>query len=352
VPAFAAVDDAVTLAPRTPGVAAFVNAVLRSFARRGAREREPAPPRDPLTALAARCSFPTWLAERWVERYGAGDAEALMRRSNERPPLHPSGEHARDHARRARPAPAPRKRGSRADASAAAEGSRGGPAAPGRMARVRGRKLRGPGRGVDADRAAPGARARATVADVCAAPGTKTTHLAELMENRGHILAFDREPSRLARVDEAAARLGISIIATRDGAVEALAPSFAAACDGVLVDAPCSNLGVLRRNPEVKWRRRPGDLALASRRQFEILSAAARWYGPAAGSSTRRARSSPRRTRRSCAPSWREARVHAGAARAIPAGRWTPTAGSAACRTATAPTASRPSASAAPAFAV
>jgi len=86
VPAFAAVNDAVTLAPRTPGVDAFVNAVLRSFTRRGAREREPAPPRNPNDALAARCSFPTWLAERWVERYGRADAEALMRALNERPP--------------------------------------------------------------------------------------------------------------------------------------------------------------------------------------------------------------------------------------------------------------------------
>src|SRR5256712_13140697 len=55
VPSFAAANDAVTLAPRTPGVRAFVNAVLRSFARRGPREREPAPPRDPIDALAPRC---------------------------------------------------------------------------------------------------------------------------------------------------------------------------------------------------------------------------------------------------------------------------------------------------------
>jgi 16S rRNA (cytosine967-C5)-methyltransferase len=70
VPAFAAVHDAVTLARAKPGVAEYVNGVLRSFARRGVREREPAPPRDPLEALATRCSFPTWLAGRWVTRYG------------------------------------------------------------------------------------------------------------------------------------------------------------------------------------------------------------------------------------------------------------------------------------------
>ena len=87
VPAFAAVNDAVTLAPLTPGVRAFVNAVLRSFSRRGAREREPAPPRNPSDALAVRCSFPTWIVERWTKRYGREDAESLMRALNERPPL-------------------------------------------------------------------------------------------------------------------------------------------------------------------------------------------------------------------------------------------------------------------------
>ena len=281
VPVFAAVNDAVTLAPRTPGVGAFVNAVLRSFSRRGAREREPAPPRNPTDALAARCSFPTWLAERWVARYGPADAEALMLALNERPPLTLRANRLRigrdalgrrladEEGLACRPtqaapeglavdhAGAPGEWGAFADGSFAVQDE----------ASMLIARLLAP---------EPGS----TVADVCAAPGTKTTHLAELMDNRGRILAFDREPARLARVDEAAARLGISIIATRDGPVEALAPSFAAVCDGVLVDAPCSNLGVLRRNPEVKWRRRPGDLALASRRQLEILSAGAAMVRP------------------------------------------------------------------------
>src|SRR3989441_9174641 len=85
VPAFAAVNDAVTLARSgARGAAEYTNAVLRAFAKRGAREREPAPPRDPTDALATRCSFPTWLAARWVTRYGAAEAEALMRAMNER----------------------------------------------------------------------------------------------------------------------------------------------------------------------------------------------------------------------------------------------------------------------------
>ena len=100
------------------------------------------------------------------------------------------------------------------------------------------------------------------------------------MENRGRVLAFDREPARLARVGEAAARLGVVIVEALGGTVEARAPAFRGACDAVLVDAPCSNLGVLRRNPDAKWRRRPEDLAAGAARQRTILEAAAAMLKP------------------------------------------------------------------------
>src|SRR6185369_8091481 len=281
VPAFAAVNDAVTLAPRSPGVSAFVNAVLRSFARRGAREREPAPPRNPIDALAARCSFPAWIVERWVVRYGRDEAESLMRALNERPPLTLRANRLRitrdELGRRLADEDGLDSRPTRL----APEGLVVGPGgAPGEW-----RAFVDGGFAVQDEASMLIARLLApepgaTVADVCAAPGTKTTHLAELMDNRGRILAFDREPTRLARVGEAAARLGISIIDAREGPVESLAKDFPAACDGVLVDAPCSNLGVLRRNPEVKWRRQPSDIALASQRQREILGSAAAMVRP------------------------------------------------------------------------
>jgi len=113
-----------------------------------------------------------------------------------------------------------------------------------------------------------------TVADVCAAPGTKTTHLAQLMDDRGRILALDPQPARLGRVTEAATRLGFTIVETQEGTVEALAPRAAGTCDRVLVDAPCTNLGVLRRNPEVKWRRQAADVGATAARQRSILAAA------------------------------------------------------------------------------
>jgi len=281
VPAFAAVNDAVTLARGAPGVAAYVNAVLRAFARRGVAEREPAPPRDAIEALAVRCSFPTWLAARWVARYGAIEAEALMRALDERPSLT-----LRTNTRRlGREALAERLRTEEGvhtrPTPLAPEGlvaESGG--APGRW------RAFADGACVAQDEAsmlvarlleaAPGE----TAADVCAAPGTKTTHLAQLMEDRGRILALDPQPARLGRVTEAAARLGLAIIETIEGAVETLAPRWAATCDRVLVDAPCTNLGVLRRNPEVKWRRQPADVTAAAERQRSILAAAATLVRP------------------------------------------------------------------------
>jgi 16S rRNA (cytosine967-C5)-methyltransferase len=277
VPAFAAVNDAVALAGPKAGIRGFVNAVLRSFARRGVREREPPLPRDPVEALATRCSFPTWLAARWIDRYRLADAEALMRAFNERPPLTLRANTLRV------------GRDALAERLAAGDGRKAEPTryAPEGLILPHGGGAPAAWPGFAAGEFVVQDEASMLVArlleprpgdvivDACAAPGTKTTHLAQLMQNRGRIVALDPQPARLARVTEAAARLGATIVETRSGPVERLAPELRAVCDAVLVDAPCSNLGVLRRNPEVKWRRRPEDITVAAERQREILAAAA-----------------------------------------------------------------------------
>jgi 16S rRNA (cytosine967-C5)-methyltransferase len=280
VPAFAAVNDAVTLARSRPGVAEFVNAVLRSFARRGEREREPTLPADPVDALATRCSFPTWLAARWVQRYGAAEAEALMRAMNERPAL---GIRANT-LRLGREDLAARLKSEGVDATPMRLAPEGvmveGGGDPGRWRAFADGAcvVQDEGSMLVARLLEPAAGT--TVADVCAAPGTKTTHLAQLMEGRGRVLALDPQAGRLGRLPEAAERLGVTIVEVVDGTVEALAPRWAGTCDGVLVDAPCTNLGVLRRNPEVKWRRQPRDVAGAAERQHSILTAAATLVRP------------------------------------------------------------------------
>ena len=297
VPAFAAVSDAVSLAKARgkQGVPEFVNAVLRSFTRQGVRERQPGrpldmgapqlrtptPPSDPVEALAVQLSFPTWLAARWVARHGEEEAARLMRAMNERPPITIRANTLRT-GREALAERLAREDGLTAKPTRfAPEGllveHGGAPAgwhgfADGAFA------VQDEASMLVARLLAP--RPGDVVADACAAPGTKTTHLAQLMDNRGRILAFDPQPARLARVAEASARLGVTIVEPRGGTVEALAGAVAGACDGVLVDAPCSNLGVLRRNPEVKWRRESADIGASAARQHEILAAAATMVKP------------------------------------------------------------------------
>jgi 16S rRNA (cytosine967-C5)-methyltransferase len=282
VPAFAAVNDAVSLARRSgkPGVAGFVNAVLRALAR--GRDREPAPPRDPVEALAVRCSFPTWLAARWIDRYGPEEATGLMRAMNERPPFSVRANTLRvtrdELAERLRFDERLRSRPVRfAPDGLELEHAGGAPSAwsaftDGLLA------LQDQGSMLVSHLLAPAPGD--TVVDACAAPGTKTTHLAQLMANRGRIVALDRDPERLARVREAAARLGVTIVETIAAPVEERTRELGAVADRVLVDAPCSNLGVLRRNPEVKWRRAVSEVATNASRQSAILDAAATMVKP------------------------------------------------------------------------
>ena len=230
---------------------------------------------EPVEALALRASHPTWLVERWWARYGPAEAEALALAMNEAPPVV-----VRANTLRLPPA-----------AVAAALRAAGVTAAATRFApegltleRAGDLRQLAPlqeGSAAVQDEAAIlvghalGPQPGETVADVCAAPGTKTTHLAALMANRGRIIAADPHPGRLGLLREACVRLGATVVEPRLADARALADALGPTCDRVLVDAPCSNLGVLRRNPDGKWRRRPGDFATLVPAQARILEAAA-----------------------------------------------------------------------------
>ena len=118
------------------------------------------------------------------------------------------------------------------------------------------------------------------VADVCAAPGTKTTHLAQLMGNRGRIVAFDPNAARLRLVTQAASRLGVSIVETHVGGVAAVSGRWKDRCDRVLVDAPCTGSGTWRRRPDAKWRLTERQLEARLAEQAAILDAAAGFVRP------------------------------------------------------------------------
>jgi 16S rRNA (cytosine967-C5)-methyltransferase len=118
----------------------------------------------------------------------------------------------------------------------------------------------------------PGSR----VLDLCAAPGGKTTHLAELMANQGEIIACDVDPKRLRTVDDLCRRLGIGIVKTQTLADDPPAGPF----DFILVDVPCSNTGVLARRPEVRWRLKPEDIDRLVPQQTKLLIQAAERIRP------------------------------------------------------------------------
>ena len=113
------------------------------------------------------------------------------------------------------------------------------------------------------------------VLDMCSAPGGKTTHLAEMMGNQGRIVALDIYDTKLARVAENAKRLGISIIETKCLDAREAGRIFEGMADRVLLDAPCSGLGVLRRRPDARWRKSEEEIARLPELQRELLESAA-----------------------------------------------------------------------------
>jgi 16S rRNA (cytosine967-C5)-methyltransferase len=281
IPVSAAVNETVklakVLAPRSAG---FINAVLRTADREKDEIRYPDRQSDPVGYLSARYSHPQWIIARWIEQVGE-EAESLAITMSEAPPLTIRTNTLRITS-------------DALIARLAAEGANAAatiysPDALNIATRIPLAGLPGFREGLftiqdeSSQMAAiflaplPGER----VLDLCAAPGGKTTHLAQLMENRGAILACDMALRKLALIEENARRLGITIITTFHlDAIKPLTessrePMTAERFDRVLVDSPCLGLGVLRRNPEGKWWKTPADVTeLASRQKAILLNGA------------------------------------------------------------------------------
>jgi 16S rRNA (cytosine967-C5)-methyltransferase len=118
-----------------------------------------------------------------------------------------------------------------------------------------------------------------TIVDACAAPGGKTTHIAELMGDRGTVWACDRDASRLRRLEENAKRLQLRSLQIQKGDSRQLS-QFSQVADRVLLDAPCSGLGTLHKRPDIRWRQTPEKLAQLSLLQEELLTQTATWVKP------------------------------------------------------------------------
>jgi len=292
IPPHAALNESVELAifmnqPRAKG---FINAVLRSLLplltqdqisecgpdalpladgvyRKLGQSVFPDPTNSPVEYLAQAFSLPDWLVSRWLERYGwqecmrlgfwfAGPAPLTLRINPLRcerelfmqkidgvtaPGIHPQSVRLRSHV-------------SVADIPGFTEGHFV----------------------VQDDSAMRVASALAPdpgqhILDMCAAPGGKTTHLAELMGNRGRILACDVEERKLQPLKDTCLRLGLTIIETKALDTRHNEEAPAGLFDAVLADVPCSNTGVLGRRPEVRWRLKPSDLVHLANLQARLL---------------------------------------------------------------------------------
>lgn len=118
-----------------------------------------------------------------------------------------------------------------------------------------------------------------TVIDACAAPGGKTTHIAELMADQGKIWACDKTPSRLKKLEQNRDRLQLHSIHIHTGDSRSLT-QFQTQADRVLIDAPCSGLGTLHRHADARWRQNPDSVTQLAHLQTELLNQAATWVKP------------------------------------------------------------------------
>jgi 16S rRNA (cytosine967-C5)-methyltransferase len=279
IPDYAAVNSSVNCvkAAGSPHAARYVNGVLRTAIRRRESLAYPDQTADPVQWLSVTRSFPEWMVRRWMDRFGPDDAVRYCDRANLIPPITVRVNTLKTKYARVREALA-----------GEAERVEDGRYSPDAIS------FYSPRGSVDEmesfingwfqvqDESAqlvcrwlnprPGER----ILDACAGLGGKTGYIAQLMKNQGRVTAADMDGKKLQALTAEMERLGVSIVETRrinwlNGPAEKKDRQF----DGVLADCPCSGMGVLRRNPDIKWSASPGRLSRHRQNQVRLLSALA-----------------------------------------------------------------------------
>lgn len=276
VPNSAAVNESVELSKKFCGIgeSKFVNGVLRSAVRDP--HKSDFPTGDDVQSLALRSFHPAWLVKLFAEEFGLDAIKKLLDFDNTDPPLclrvnflKTTRENILDSLKNF---------GFQAEVSTFAPE---GIICKGHGALDKFQPLRSGLCQVQDESSMTAARLLDPkpgefVIDCCAAPGGKSTHLAELMNNRGRIIAADIYETKLKHIKQNAERLGIKIIEPLLIDARKLGEKFPAQADKVLVDAPCSGLGVLRRKADLRWKKNPDELNFLPALQNEILSGAAK----------------------------------------------------------------------------
>ncbi len=283
VPESASVNESVILAKKVrQDYGNFINGVLRSFIRQGKWIDPPDEKRHPQTHLSIMYSHPEWLVEKWLNEFGFAFTKALLKANNESAPLSLRV----NTLKISRDSLLQRFQDENIDAHASVlspegillkhMGNNAFDALPGYheglfIAQDESSMCVAAYSGVK-----PGSR----VLDVCAAPGGKSTHMAQLMKDEGHVFARDLQPSKIKIMDENIKRLGLKSVETQCYDALELDDALVGKIDVVLVDAPCSGLGIIRKKPDIKYNKHPEDLESLVKLQHDILQVASHYVAP------------------------------------------------------------------------
>ncbi|SDC57605.1 MULTISPECIES: 16S rRNA (cytosine(967)-C(5))-methyltransferase RsmB [unclassified Candidatus Frackibacter] len=273
IPDAVACNETVELAKeyKHPGVAKFVNGVLRNILRRLDSLQMPSIEDDPVQHIRYKYSFPQWLVERWVKRYGVKATIEICQAFNQipntvirrnqlkvsKPDLVDSLSKNDIEVEEINNIPQAFKIANYSSLSDLDTFQSGCFQIQGLASILTGHIVA----------PKPGER----VLDLCSAPGGKTTHLAELMDNQGKIIANELHEHKLSLIEENCKRLGIEIVNVKIG--DGRKVEFADSFDRILIDAPCSGLGMIAKKPEIKWQKKPQDIKQLKDIQLELLTA-------------------------------------------------------------------------------
>jgi 16S rRNA (cytosine967-C5)-methyltransferase len=276
VPERAVVHEAVELAKKKghKGISAMVNGTLRSFIREGIPTLDKV--NDPIEKMSIELSHPAWLVERWIEQFGVEKTIAICE-VNSIPPIVTArvnklmSEDINNVIEQLAQEGVTAEIG---DLSADAIKIKSGSLPNTKLYKEGWLTIQDESSMVVARALDP--KPGDKVLDSCAAPGGKTTHIAERMTNQGEVHALDLHEHKITLIEEQAKRLKLSIIKTIATDSRRANEIFAGeSFDCILVDAPCTGLGVIRRKPDIKWQKKAEDIESIAAIQVDILQAVA-----------------------------------------------------------------------------
>ena len=275
IPHAAAVNEAVEFVKKIRGqkAANLVNAVLRNIIRNLNKLPTPDHETDPVQYLSIMYSHPSWMVKRWVDRYGLYETEQLLSANNERPTIVVRANTLKTTADEL--VKLFEERNIRNTRSKYLENF----IKVGHLSGIYNLDLFEKGYFSVQDESSGlvvkllDPKPEETVIDLCSAPGGKTTFIGELMKNQGKIIAVDKYEHRLNLVKQSCERLGVENVEfiPKDALEVDVEPA-----DKVLVDAPCSGLGVIQKKPDIKWKRELSDIRNLAKTQVELLEKASK----------------------------------------------------------------------------